>query len=254
MATLGTNHTLLVFNQNYSSWSLRPLFFVRKHKLAGAGVAVRAFNLSDGASAAAAKALTPTGCLPALQLALADGGAVLVADSLAIIETLADAAVLGVRAWPADPVQRALARAAAAEMHAGFGAVRAAMPCNLRARFAAPPPWSDATTADIRSLCALWQRLRANQVALVKSGNAIDDGWLFGEFTAVDAMYFPIVTRFLTYSVHIDPVEFPLAKEYFDRVLRDETVKEMYTIAENEEWVIQKYDDVYPGRTTAKLQ
>ncbi|KAJ3064937.1 hypothetical protein HDU98_011664 [Podochytrium sp. JEL0797] len=221
--------------RNYSSWSMRPLLFVRKHKLP---VQIQPFNLTDSAKRATINAKVPTGCLPALSMTV-DGKEVVIPDSLAIVETLGD--LFGVAAWPADVVTRAKARAVAAEMHSGFSNIRNNMPCNLRGRYP-PREWSDATNKEIRRMCQVWESARAEARQAQN-----DDGWLFGRFSAADAMFFPIVTRFLTYGVAIDASEFPLALEYWNRVLRDETVREMYQIGETEEWGIEHYDAVYPG-------
>ncbi|ORY40217.1 hypothetical protein BCR33DRAFT_719590 [Rhizoclosmatium globosum] len=236
---LGSNHTLLAFNQNYSSWSLRPIIFIRKHKLP---IKIVSYNLIGSE---AVKAKVPTALLPALEMEVA-GKSVIIPDSLAILETLAD--LFPVQVWPQDALLRAKARTIAAEMHSGFSNLRNDMTCNLRARYTPTPKWSDATAANIHRILTIWQTARAEASQLPN-----DDGWLFGSFTAADAMYFPIVTRFLTYRVEIDETKFPLAKAYFDRVLRDDTVREMYEIAYNEEAVVDRYEGVYPGQTKEKL-
>ncbi|KAJ3015609.1 UNVERIFIED_CONTAM: Glutathione S-transferase 8 [Siphonaria sp. JEL0065] len=248
MATIGSNHALLVFNQNYSSWSLRPLLFIKKNNLP---IKIEPYNLADQSSASIVKAKLTTGLLPALSLTTATEGEVIVPDSLAILETLGDL-FPSVKVWPEDVIVRAKARSVAAEMHSGFGSIRNDMTCNLRARYPSRE-WSPATAGEIKKLSALWQRVRAETLSRVGSGGK-DDGWLFGEFSAADAMYFPIVTRFLTYAVEIDAGEFPLAKEYAQRVLKDETVREMYKTAFEEEWVIPKYDNAYPGMRIEKLE
>jgi glutathione S-transferase len=64
-------------------------------------------------------ALSPTRRVPALHV-----GDEVVWDSLAICE-VANERWLGDRGWPSEPRARAAARSAAAEMHSGFGALRA---------------------------------------------------------------------------------------------------------------------------------
>ncbi|KAJ3391518.1 hypothetical protein HDU84_005893 [Entophlyctis sp. JEL0112] len=239
-------YTLLSFNQNYSSWSMRPLIVVRKYRLP---VDLRVFDLADTEGVAVVKSLTPSGLLPTLLIDAGDGHAAsAVPESLAIIETLADL-FPDKTIWPRDVVMRAKARSVSAQMHAGFASVRNSMPCNMRARYP-ERNWPTEVAADIKRICTIWQTCREEVVAK-KVGE--DDGWLFGSFSGADAMYFPVVTRFLTYSVKIDESEFPLAKDYMARVLRDATVREMYEIAENEEFVVDKYENVYPNEVIEKL-
>ncbi|KAJ3020322.1 UNVERIFIED_CONTAM: Glutathione S-transferase 8 [Siphonaria sp. JEL0065] len=127
-------------------------------------------------------------------------------------------------------------------MHSGFTNIRTNMLCNIRARFPSRE-WSNSVASEIKKVCWLWENTRAE--TLTRVGN--DDGWLFGEFTAVDAMYFPVVTRFLTYGVEIDGTEFPLAIKYTHRVLKDDAVKEMYKTAFQEEWTNPESDNLYTG-------
>ncbi|KAJ3126294.1 Glutathione S-transferase 8 [Physocladia obscura] len=232
-------HQLYVFNQNYSSWSLRPLIVVLKFDLP---VNVSAFNLADPVSKAEAKKLSTTGFLPALTVA----SRYTVSDSLAILETLAEL-FPEKKIWPTAFEQRAKARAIAAEMHSGFSNIRNFLTCNLRVRYPAQS-WSADVSSEIKRVLTIWENARTEAVS---SEN--DDGWLFGQFSAADAMYFPVVSRFLTYCVAIDADEFPLAKAYFNRVFTDDTVKKMYRTGEEEDWVIEKYENVYPGMTFGKL-
>ena len=69
--------------------------------------------------------ISGTGKVPAL----VDGDAQ-VWESLAILEYLAETHP-DARLWPADPAPRALARAIAAEMHAGFVPLRRHLPMNM---------------------------------------------------------------------------------------------------------------------------
>ncbi|KAI8841075.1 putative glutathione S-transferase [Chytriomyces cf. hyalinus JEL632] len=223
---------LHVFNQNFSSWSMRPLLVVKKLQLP---VTISAYNLADAAHVAKVKAeVNATGFLPALEVDFPGSGkATVIPDSLAIIETLNDL-FPNAQIWPQDVCTRAKARSLAAEMHSSYQHVRTAMPCNLRTQ----------TLAEIQRILHVWETARAETIATL--GSKKDDGWLFGEFSGADAMYFPVVTRFVSYSVEISG-SFPLAKKYMERVLQDGAVKGMYATGFNEEWVIEKYDKVYVG-------
>ena len=106
-------------------------------------------------------------------------------------ETYEDAQV-----WPRDLNARAMARSVAAEMHAGFGALRSACPMNLGKRYA-PRDRGEAVGRDVARITAIWRDARSRFGA--------GGPFLFGAFSAADAMYAPVVTRFDTYSIPVDP-------------------------------------------------
>ena len=91
--------------------------------------------------------------------------------------------------WPADRVARAHARSISAEMHAGFRDLRMAMWMNLGRDFSGLGRTPGAL-ADIARIEALWADTRARFGA--------GGPFLFGhEFSAADAMFAPVVARFL---------------------------------------------------------
>src|SRR5262249_56727631 len=102
---------LIIGNKNYSSWSLRPWIAL---KVAGIAFEEEVISLDAKDFKARVSKVSGTGKVPAL----ADGN-VHVWESLAILEYLAEKYPFA-RLWPADPAARALARAIASEMHAGF--------------------------------------------------------------------------------------------------------------------------------------
>ncbi len=177
---------LVIGNRNYSSWSLRPWLLLRQF-----GVEFDEVVLALDTPEFAAQALrhSPTGKVPALR----DGELVLW-DSLAICE-YANERWLGGRGWPAELPQRALARAAAAEMHSGFAALRTQLPMNSRRR---PDGyrWDAAAQRDIDRVQALWRTLRREHGA--------GGDFLFGGFGIVDAMFAPVAIRFDGYGVALD--------------------------------------------------
>lgn len=177
---------LVIGNKNYSSWSLRPWLLLRHFGVAFEEVRL----LLDAADfAAQARRHSPTGKVPALH----DGG-VHVWDSLAICE-YANERWLDGRGWPADRAMRAVARAAAAEMHSGFVALRTQLPMNSR-RTPDAYAWDEAAQRDIDRVQALWRQLLAAHGA---SGD-----FLCGGFGIVDAMYAPVAIRFDGYGVEVD--------------------------------------------------
>lgn len=181
-----TRPVLVIGNRNYSSWSLRPWLLLRQF-----GVEFDEVVLALDTPEFAAQALrhSPTGKVPALR----DGDLVLW-DSLAICE-YANERWLGGRGWPAELPRRALARAAAAEMHSGFAALRTQLPMNSRRR---PDGyrWDAAAQRDIDRVQALWRSLRR--------GHGAGCDFLFGGFGIVDAMFAPVAIRFDGYGVALD--------------------------------------------------
>jgi glutathione S-transferase len=174
-------YTLHIGEKNYSSWSARPWILLR-----GAGIPFteRAVSLQSDPGKAARMAALPAGRVPVLE----DDG-VAVWDSLAICEYLAERHP---GLWPADARARAWARSICAEMHSGFGALRAEMSMDVRAR-RPQRRRSDAVRSDIGRVVHLWAETRRR----FGQGGAM----LFGAFTIADAFYAPVAFRFQTYGV-----------------------------------------------------
>ena len=177
--------TLTISSKNYSSWSLRGWLLAKFSGLEFEEVV----TAPDDASARAEILLLSSSILvPCLRH---EGATVW--DTLAIAEYLnevmPDAGLL-----PADRVQRAHCRSICGEIHSGFTTLRASLPVNLKGHFPGFKIWSRAQ-ADIDRVCTIWRE------CLAKSGGP----FLFGERTMADAMYAPVVTRFMTYDVKLDP-------------------------------------------------
>ena len=185
---------LVIGNKNYSSWSLRPWLLLRQF---GVAFEEQCLALDTPAFHDQIGRWSPSRRVPALH----DGGLV-VWDSLAICE-YANERWLGGRGWPALLHHRALARAAAAEMHSGFAALRAQLPMNCRRR---PDGyrWDAAAAADIARVQALWAQLRGACGAGVGGGPGDGGDFLCGGFGIVDAMFAPVAIRFLGYGVAMD--------------------------------------------------
>ena len=178
--------TLVIGNKNYSSWSLRP-YLVLKHF----GIAfdeVRILLDTPHFQQDVAR-WAPNRRVPALH----DDGLV-IWDSLAICEYVNERYLDG-RGWPADVAARAQARSASAEMHSGFGALRAQLPMNMR-RTPDKYRWDAAAERDATRIQAMWRELR--------EAHGQGGPFLCGAFSIVDAMYAPVVSRFLSYGVPMD--------------------------------------------------
>jgi glutathione S-transferase len=220
-------------NLNYSSWSIRPLLAIRR---AGLPVAEEVIPLDFPESMARLKAASPTGKVPLLSW---DGQDIW--ESLAITEFVAEQAAPGI-IWPQNAARRSVARAAAAEMHAGFAALRQACPMDIRARHPAPE-MTAALAADIARIEALWTGLRQSH-----GQNKEEAGpFLFGAWSAADAFYTPVVTRFRTYGLELSGA----AADYAQAVLDDPLFRALEAEAIAEPWWIRYGPE---GRSSGTLQ
>jgi glutathione S-transferase len=178
--------TLVIGNKNYSSWSLRPWFLLSALDIPFKELMV---PLYQDDSRARLLAVSPSGKVPALR-----DGELTVWDSLAICEYVAEQ-YADRRVWPRDAAARARARSIAAEMHSGFLALRTTMPMNCRAR-GRRVALTDEVAQDIARVQSIWRDCRE------RFGGS--GAWLFGDFSAADAMFAPVVFRFATYGVACD--------------------------------------------------
>jgi glutathione S-transferase len=211
--------TLVIGNKNYSSWSLRP-WILMKHL--GLEFQERLIPLFQPGFDQEIEKHSPSRKVPSLQQ-----GDFRVWDSLAICEYVAE--VTG-RGWPTYPQARAMARSVSAEMHSGFSNLRNAWPMNARARNRSVP-MTPGVKADVDRVEAIWSDCRRRFGA---SGP-----WLFGEYSAADAMYAPVVLRFNTYGTGLSEE----TREYMATVLEDPPMQEWLSAAEKEPWKIE-YSDV----------
>jgi glutathione S-transferase len=211
---------LVIGNKNYSSWSLRAWLALRQ---TGIGFEEVLVPLMRPETRAAILAHSPSGKVPLLRL-----GDDQVWDSLAIAEYLAErfpAAGL----WPTDAGARAVARSVAAEMHAGFMALRRAMPMNLRAHLPGRPRAED-VRADIARIQDIWTSCRS------RFGAA--GPFLFGGFTIADAFYTPVVGRFRTYDVPLTGI----CRQYADAVWHTPDMQAWVAAAAVEPYAIAEYE------------
>ena len=204
---------LYVGNRNYSSWSIRGSLLVRQSGIACDELVI---PLDRDDSHARIAAVSPSRRVPALH-----------ADGLVVWETLAIAEFLHERRpdaglWPSDAAARVCARSVSAEMHSGFAELRARLPMDVRARHTVPR--SAELMADIARIDALWNMCRATY------GRGGD--FLFGAWSAADAMFAPVVSRFRTYGVELSAV----ASAYAAAVWEWPTLKDLAAEAAAEPW------------------
>lgn len=215
--------TLAIANKNYSSWSLRAWLALRQ---TGADFDEVVIPLREANTRTEILKYSPSALLPALV-----DGETTIWDSLAIIEYLAEK-YPEAGLWPVDRNARAYARAAAAEMHAGFIPMRKAMPMNLR-RKTAPIDANDAVNGDINRIQALWRNCRR------RFGGACGEGdFLMGSFSAIDAFYAPVATRFITYDVSMEDH----TRSYADAVMAHPDMADWINAAQKEPWIIEEFE------------
>lgn len=179
-----TETTLTISSKNYSSWSLRGWLLCR---MAGLKFVEEVVPVDDPANRAELLLLSPSILVPCLT-----HQGIKIWDTLAIAEYLNEvrpkAGLL-----PPDRVARAHCRSICGEMHSGFANLRSALPMNLKAHRPDFKIWAGAQF-DINRITTIWR----------ECFGAYHGPYLFGKLTMADAMYAPVVTRFLTYDVKLD--------------------------------------------------
>jgi glutathione S-transferase len=210
---------LVIGNKLYSSWSLRPWLLMSAFSIPFEEEIIP-LRLPD--SRGRMLEYSPSGKVPTLV-----DGDITVWESLAIIEYLAEA-FPDLAIWPRSTAARAHARSISNEMHAGFQAVRQTCPMHLGARFATPPI-TDGLQASIDRVEDIWSEAR----------NRFGGGqpFLYGAFSAADAMYAPVVTRFESYQI---PVR-ESTRVYMDAILSHPAFVAWRQAALAEPWSIPEY-------------
>lgn len=200
---------LIIGNKRYSSWSLRPWVLMKHFNIP---FEEKLIPLDQPQTGVEIHRFSPSGKVPALV-----DGETTVWESLAIAEYLNEKfPEKGM--WPSNLKEKALARSIANEMHAGFQTMRTLMPHDLRKQ-AENFDWSPALS-DIGRVKKIWAS------CLQASGGP----FLFGDFSIADAMYAPVVNRFVSYGVPLASEEkryvhairsLPSHKEWIDQALSE---------------------------------
>ncbi len=216
---MATKAVLTISSKNYGAWALRGWLMA---KLAGLPFTEKVIPPDDPAMKAEMLLLAPSMLVPSLQ-----HNGIKVWDTLAIGEYLNEvkpkAGLL-----PADPKARAHCRAICGEMHFGFSTLRGALPMNIKAHFPGFKIWSRAQ-ADIDRVVAIWQ----------ECFETYGGPYLFGKQPCIaDAMYAPVVTRFTTYDVPLDPDSIA----YCQRILAMPAMQEWIAAAKLEPDEIDELD------------
>lgn len=220
-----TQPILYLGNINYSSWSVRAALAVR-----AAGIQCEERVLPLGFETTRDELISKTEYhkVPALLL-----NELVVTDSLAITEWAAELAEPGT-VWPTAPELRAMARSYVAEMHSGFFEIRSKMPMDIRSRHALPT-MTAALSADVNRVLNLWTKALA---MTHKNGP-----YLFGAWSAADAFYAPVVTRFQTYGFELTGAP----QDYSSAVLEHPVMQNVIAEAEAEDWLVDQSSGAIVG-------
>lgn len=213
---MAARYRLFVGTKNWSSWSLRPWLALR-----ATGFEFNEVVIPLRQPDTRENIRRQTGCdiVPVLQIE--NGGTTeTVFDSLAICETLAERHPEA-KLWPASPAARAEARSISAAMHSGFAPLRMTLPMEF-ARRLPTPDLSSEVTQDIARITGLWRDALAR--------HARDGDFLFGHFSIADCMYAPVVSRFRTYGIALEPA----LQVYCDRVFALPAIGDWFAAAEAE--------------------
>ena len=209
---------LVIGNKNYSSWSFRPWLAMSVAGIPFEEQLVRLF--ADGFSEEVKK-VSPSGKVPVLHH---DGE--IIWESLAILEYLAET-FPEKNLWPADKAARAHARSASHEMHGGFFALRNRCHMNMR-RVNPYKDRGEAVAKDVARITQLWNEARARFGA--------GGEFLYGQFSIADAMFAPVVSRFVTYSIEVDEV----SQAYMNAMQALPAYQAWKEAGSNEPWVIEE--------------
>lgn len=211
-----TKPILIIGNKNYSSWSLRPYMAL---SMANISFEEKMIRFGEPRFTREVRKISKAGQVPIL---LHNG--LMINDSLAIIEYLAEA-FPAKNIWPKNKAARAMARSAAAEMHAGFKALRNACPMNLR-RPRKTVSMSAGALADVRRIEEIWHECRTR---FGRQGK-----FLFGKFGIADAMFAPVVTRLDTYGILVADG----TRNYMDSVMNTAAFQSWHQAAMKETWTV----------------
>ncbi|MES2973918.1 MAG: glutathione S-transferase [Pseudomonadota bacterium] len=210
---------LTISSKNYGAWALRGWLMAR---LAGLDFTENVIPPDDPGMKAEMLLLSASMLVPSLQ-----HNGIKVWDTLAIGEYLNEikpkAGLL-----PADAKARAHCRAISGEMHSGFASMRSSLPMNIKGHFPNFKVWSRAQ-GDIDRVIAIWKE------CLGTYGGP----YLFGKTPCIaDAMYAPVVTRFMTYDVAMDKA----CTAYCKRIMDLPAMKEWVAEAKKEPDEIDELD------------
>ncbi|MEM0906965.1 MAG: glutathione S-transferase family protein [Pseudomonadota bacterium] len=208
-------YKIVIGNKNYSSWSMRP-WLVLDHF--GFEYKEDLVPLDQETTRATLLSYSPAAKVPILI-----DRSFAVWDSLAIVEYLAEAEPdKGI--WPADVQERGRARSLSAEMHSGFSALRRGCPVNIRKTFKFKQRGGPAAQKDVERFEGIVRD------RLMRSGGP----FLFGGWSAVDAMFTPLACRIKGYNWPVNAE----TSSYVDALLANQSYQRWKAAALQETWIL----------------
>jgi glutathione S-transferase len=210
--------TLIIGNKNYSSWSLRPYMALR---MANIPFVERMIRFGEPRFSTEVREISKAGQVPIFL-----HNDLVINDSLAIIEYAAETwPTQGI--WPKSVAARARARAVSAEMHSGFRGIRSACPMNLRRPQKSPP---GGVTETIARDIARFQELLTDCREKFAQGQS----FMFGEFSAADAMFTPFVSRLHTFALPVNQA----TRDYMQAILSTPAFLTWFEESKQEDWIV----------------
>lgn len=232
--SISLDFTLFTADYAYSSWSLRGWLLLDAFAIP---FAQRHANLRTPGFEALRAEMAPSRLVPALAVSDGTRPAVLVWETLAIAETVHEYHPQA-GLWPRGDA-RPVARSLAAEMHAGFRALRNACPMNMRRSYAGFRPDAE-VRADLDRLARIWAHARAR-----RTGDGTGDGlFLFGAFCATDAFFAPVASRIATYGLEMSADD----RAYVSALLSHPSVRRWRALAMADDHVQPHYEMDLPPR------
>ena len=211
--------TLTLSSKNYSSWSLRGWLLAR---FAGLDFDEVMVSPDDADVRKELLLLAPSIRVPCLSH---EGAKVW--NTLAIAQYL-DEIFPDAGLMPEDRITRAHCRSVSGEMNSGFANLRSALPMNLKAHHPGFKIWAGAQP-DIDRVVEIWTECLA----------AYGGPFLFGKQRSMaDAMYAPVVTRFLSYDVKLNKP----CSDYCRTIMAMPEMKEWLAAAKREPEEIEELD------------
>ncbi|KAK6354481.1 hypothetical protein TWF730_008881 [Orbilia blumenaviensis] len=222
---------LLALPIRYSSWTVRPVVLLEYFDIP---YSAKFFQLADSESLAVLHTESPSGLVPVI---IDNELTKPVHDSLAIGEYLHEKyPEKGL--WPQDLGLRTYGRSIVAELHSGFVNIRNDFPHNFPAKYNPPPQVSEKAAKEVKRVLEIFDSSR--KMARDKLGDQ-DQGFLLGNFSIADAFYWPILSRFFTYSVDLSDASTD-ASAYISRMWKEPTLKRIGEMQHNEVWEHPEYN------------
>lgn len=207
---------LIIGNKRYSSWSLRPWLAMKHFQIPFVEVLI---PLDMPETTQNILKYSPTGKVPVLI-----DTDLHIWDSLAIVEYLSEK-FPEKNMWPQDAKARAHARSICAEMHSGFTQLRHYLSHDIQKNLKEFD--SSPARGDIERIKAIWTECLGKYRG----------PYLFGEFSIADAMFAPVVNRFVSYAVDTDGA----VKRYVDTMRAHPAHREWIAEGLKETYIADKH-------------